>query len=86
MKERFTEEIAYALAREPKDQTIAEIYRSLDVVEQMFYRRKKRFDSMGFAEVRQLKQLEEGNAKPKRLVADLSFEIAILQEMLRRIV
>ncbi len=41
---------------------------------------------MGVAEVRQPKQLEEGNAKPNRFVADLSFEIAILQEMLRRIV
>jgi hypothetical protein len=52
----------------------------------MFHRRKKKFGAMGVAEVRQLKQLKEGNAKPKRLVADLSFEIAILQELLRRIV
>jgi hypothetical protein len=52
----------------------------------MFYRRKKKFGSMGVAGVCRMQQLEEENAKPKRLVADLSFEIAILQEMLRRIV
>ncbi len=71
-KKRFTEEqIAYALAQESTGQTIAEICRKLGVSEQTFYRWKKKFGAMGVAEVRRLKQLEDENAKLKRLVADL---------------
>ena len=74
-KKRFTEEqIAYALAQESTGQTIAEICRRLGVSEQTFYRWKKKFGSMGVAEVRRLKQL----------VADLSLDKAILQNVLRK--
>ena len=52
--------------------------------EQTFYRWKKKFGSMGVAEVRRLKQLEDENAKLKRLVADLSLDKAILQDVLRK--
>ena len=89
-KKRFTEEqIAYALAEESTGQTIAEICRKLGVSEQTFYRwkkkkMKKKFGSMGVAEVRRLKQLEDENAKLKRLVADLSLDKAILQDVLRK--
>ena len=84
-KKRFTEEqIAYALAQESTGQTIAEICRKLGVSEQTFYRWKKKFGSMGVAEVRRLKQLDDGNAKLKRLVADLSLDKAILQDALRK--
>ncbi len=82
-KKRFTEEqIAYALAQESTGQTIAEIRRKLGVSEPMFYRWKK-FGAMGVAEVRRLKQLEDENAKLKRLVADLSLDKAILQDVLQ---
>ena len=84
-KKRFTEEqIAYALAQESMTQTIAEICRKLGESEQTFYRCKKKFGSMGVAEVRRLKQLEDENAKLKRLVADLSLDKAILQDVLRK--
>jgi putative transposase len=39
---------------------------------------------MGVSEVRRLKQLEDENAKLKRLVADLSLDKAILQDVLRK--
>ena len=74
-KNRFTEEqIAYALAQESTAQTIAEICRKLGVSEQTFYRWRKKFGSMGVAEVRRLKQL----------VADLSLDKAILQDVFRK--
>ncbi len=74
-KKRFTEEqIAYALAQESTGQTIAEICRKLGVSDQTFYRWKKKFGSIGVAGVRRLKQL----------VADLSLDKAILQNVLRR--
>ena len=45
---------------------------------------KKKFGSMGVAEVRRLKQLEDETARLKRLVADLSLDKAILQDVLRK--
>lgn len=82
---RFMEEqIACALAQESTGQTIAEICRKLGVSEQTFYRWKKKFGAMGVAEVRRLKQLEDENAKLKRLVADLSLDRAVLQDVLRK--
>jgi len=84
-KKRFTEEqIAYALAQETGGETIAEICRRTGISQQTFYRWKKKFGSMGVVEVRRLKQLEEENAKLKRLVADLSLDKVILQDVLRK--
>ncbi len=63
-KKRFKrEQIAYALAQELTGPTIAELCRKLGVSEQTFYRWKKKFGSMGVAEVRRLKHLENENAK-----------------------
>lgn len=84
-KKRFTEaQIAYALAQESTGETIAEICRRHRVSEQTFYRRKRKFGSMGVPELRRLKQVEEENAKLKRLVADLSLDKAILQDVLQK--
>ena len=84
-KKRFSEEqITYALAQESTGETIAEICRRLGVSQQTFYRWKKKFGAMGLTEIRRLKQLEEENSKLKRLVADLSLDKAILQDVLRK--
>jgi len=56
----------------------------LGVSEPTFYRWKKQFAGMGVVEIRRLKQLEEENAKLKRLVADLSLDKTMLQDVLRR--
>ena len=84
-KKCFTEEpIAYALPQESTGQTIAGICRKLGVSEQTYYGWTKKFGSMGVAEFRRLKQLEDENAKLKRLVADVSLDKAILQDVLRK--
>ena len=84
-KGRFTEEqIAYAVAQELTGQKIAAICRKLSDSEQTFFRWEKKFGSMGVAEVRRLKQLEDENAKLQQLVADLSLDKAILQDVLRK--
>ena len=49
-----------------------------------FYRWTRKFGAMGVSEVHRLKQLEDENAKLKRLVADLSLDKAILQDVLRK--
>jgi putative transposase len=56
----------------------------MGISEQTFYRWKKKFAGMGIAEVRRLKVLEEENRKLKQLVADLSLDKQMLQDVLRK--
>jgi putative transposase len=54
------------------------------ISEQTFYRWKKKCAGMGVAELRRLRQLEEENHKLKQLVADLTLDKHMLQEVLRK--
>ena len=63
---------------------MAEIIRKLGISEQTFYRWKKKFGGLGVAELRRLKQLEEENRKLKQLVADLSLDKPMLQDVLSK--
>ena len=78
------EQIAFALRQADGGTAVEEICRKLGVSEATFYRWKKQFAGMGAVEVRRLKQLEEENAKLKRLVADLSLDKTMLQDVLRK--
>lgn len=84
-RKRFSvEQIAYAITQSESGTAVSAICREMGVSEPTFYRWKKKYTGMGVAEVRRLKQLEEENAKLKRLVADLSLDKAMLQEVLRK--
>jgi putative transposase len=63
---------------------VPEICRKMGIVEQTFYRWKKKYAGMGVAEVRKLRILEEENRKLKQLVADLSLDKQMLQDVLRK--
>ena len=78
------EQITFALRQAESGTAVAEICRKLGVSEPTFYRWKKQFAGMGTVEIRRLKQLEEENAKLKRLVADLSLDKTMLQDVLRK--
>jgi putative transposase len=78
------EQIAFALRQVESGTSVEEICRKMGVSEPTFYRWKKQFAGMGVAEIRRLKQLEEENAKLKRLVADLTLDKSMLQDVLRR--
>jgi hypothetical protein len=56
----------------------------MGVSELTFYRWKKVYAGMGVTEIRRLKQLEDENAKLKRVVADLTLDKAMLQDVLRK--
>ncbi len=85
MKKRFTEEqIAYALRQAESGLSVPEISRKLGVSEQTFYRWKKRYAGMGVSELRKLKALEEENKQLKKLVADLSLDKHMLQDVLSK--
>ncbi len=85
MKKRFTEEqIAYALRQNEAGTPAAEICRKMGVSENAFYRWKRKFAGMGVTELRKLKQLDQENRQLKKLVADLSLDKHILQEVLSK--
>jgi len=84
-KSRFTEEQIFMALRQAEAGTpIAEIYRSLQITEQTFYRWKKKYGGLGTPEIRELRQLREENKKLKQLVADLTLDKHILQESLKK--
>ena len=58
--------------------------RELGISEATLYSWKKRYAGMGVSELRWLKQLEEENRRLKGLVADLTLDKHILQEVLRK--
>ena len=78
------EQVAFALRQVESGTAVGEICRKMGVSEPTFYRWKKQFAGMGVAEIRRLKQLEEENTKLKRLVADLTLDKTMLQDVLRR--
>src|SRR5690242_367462 len=84
-KSAFTEEqIAYALRQAESGTPVLEVCRKLGISEQTFYRWKKKFAGMGVAELRRLRQLEEENRQLKQLVADLTLDRHMLQEVIRK--
>jgi len=84
-KSRFSEEqIASAVRQAESGIPAAEICRRMGVTEVTFYRWKKRFAGMGVTELRKLRQLEEENRKLKSLVADLTLDKHMLQEVIAK--
>jgi putative transposase len=84
-RKRFSEEqIAFALRQAESGTTIEEICRKMGVSEPTFHRWKKVYAGMGVTEIRRLKQLEDENAKLKRVVAELTLDKAMLQDVLRK--
>jgi putative transposase len=84
-RKRYTEaQIAFALRQAESGTPVAEIVRKLGISEMTFYRWKKKFAGMGVAEIRRLKQLEDENRRLKQLVADLTLDKQMLQEVLSK--
>ena len=84
-KSQFTpEQITFALRQTESGMPVPEVCRKMGISDQTFYRWKKRYLGMGIAELRRLKVLEEENRKLKQLVADLSLDKQMLQDVLRK--
>jgi putative transposase len=84
-KSQFTpEQIAFALRQAESGTPVPEVCRNMGIVEQTFYRWKRKYLGMGIAELRRLRVLEEENRKLKQLVADLSLDKQMLQDVLRK--
>jgi putative transposase len=84
-KSRFTEEqIAYALRQAESGPPVTDVCRDMGIAEATFYVSRKKYASLGVTELRRLKVLEEENARLKRVVADLTLDKHILQEVVRK--
>jgi len=78
------EQIAFAIKQVDNGTSVAEACRKFGICEATFYLWKKKFSGMGVAELRRLRQPEDENRRLKRLVADLSLDKEMLQEVLRK--
>lgn len=84
-KTKFTEEqIAFVLKQAELGTPVEEVCRKIGISEQTFYRWKNKYGGMLPSDVKKLKQLEEENRKLKQLVADLSLDKAMLQDVLSK--
>lgn len=84
-RQRFTvEQIVSVLKQAELGLPVAELVRRVGITEQTFYRWKKQYAGLESDQVRELKQVIEENARLKRLVADLSLDKAVLQDVLSK--
>ncbi len=84
-KSKFTEaQIAFALRQAEQGTRVEEVCRKLGISPATFYNWKKQYGGMGVSELRRLKQLEEENRQLKQLVADLSLDKQMLQDVIKK--
>ena len=84
-KSRYSDEqIAAALRQAEAGTPITDITRKLGISEATFYAWPKRFGRLGTPEIRELRQLREENARLKRLVADLTLDRQVLQDVVKK--
>jgi len=75
------EQIVSVLKQNEAGLPVQDICRKLGIAEATFYRWKAKYGSLEPTQVRELKQLQEENARLKRGVADLSLDKAMLQDI-----
>ena len=81
-KSKFTEEqILFALRQAETGISVAEVCRKMGISDATYYTWKKKYSGLGLTELRRLKQLEEENRQLKKLVADLSLDKQMLQDV-----
>lgn len=84
-KTKFTEEqILFALKQGSAGQPIADVCRQMGISEATYYVWKKKYADMGILEIRELRQLRDENVRLKHLVADLTLDRHILQEVIKK--
>ena len=84
-RKRFsTEQIAAVLHQAEQGIPVADVCRQVGISEQSFYRWKKVYGGMLPGEAREVKQLREENARLKRVVADLTLDKVMLQDVVQK--
>jgi len=84
-KSKFTEEqIIFALKQTELGTSVSAACRKMGISEATFYIWEKKYGGLGTSELRKLRQLEEENKRLKQLVADLSLDKQMLQDVLTK--
>jgi putative transposase len=84
-KKRFsTEQIVAVLMQAEMGLSVSDLIGQLGISEQTFYRWKKQYGGLQSEQVRELKQLVEEKGRLKKLVAELSLDKAVLQDVLSK--
>lgn len=82
---KFTEaQIIFALHQAETGTKVEEVCRKMGISQATFYNWKKKYGGLGTSELRRLRQLEAENSELKKLVADLSLDKLMLQEVIRK--
>jgi putative transposase len=84
-KSRFSEtQIVYAVKQAEAGVPVHELARKYGVSEKTIYAWRNKYGGLSPSELQRLKQLEDENRKLKQMVADLSLDKHMLQEVLRK--
>jgi putative transposase len=84
-KTKFTEaQILFALKQAETGTRVEDVCRKLGISEATFYNWKRKYGGLGTSELRRLKQLEEENYKLRQIVADLTLDKQMLQDVLKK--
>lgn len=83
MKKRYTEEQIIRILREVRTgASVASLCRQYGIAEATFYRWRQKYQGMTESELRRLKELEQENARLKKIVAQQALDIDSLKELL----
>jgi putative transposase len=80
-KTRFSEEQNVKILREADTTPVVEVAKKHGISDQTIYLWRKRFGQLEAVDVRRLRQLEQENAKLKKLVAERDLEIEVMKEI-----
>jgi putative transposase len=84
-KSKFTEQqIIFVLKQAETGVPVEEVCRKIGISQATFYNWKRKFSGLGTSELRRLRQLEDENARLKQVVADLTLDKQILQDVLKK--
>jgi putative transposase len=84
-RKRFSiEQIVAVLKQAELGLPVADLIRQIGISEQTFYRWKKTYAGLESDQVREFKQLSDENGRLKKLVAELSLDKAVLQDVLSK--
>ncbi len=84
-RSKFTDsQIALILRQAEEGTSVAEVCRKAGISEPTYYNWRKKYGGLMPSEMKKLKQLDEENGRLKKLVADLSLDKAMLQDVIRR--
>jgi putative transposase len=84
-RSKFTEsQILFAIKQAETGVKVDEVCRKMGISEATFYNWKKKYGGLGVSELRRLRQLEEENFKLKQIIADLTLDKQMLQDVLKK--